>query len=160
MRLNLSRSDAALFVLVGLLFAGAGGYLLYSEYQASADANQVEATVLSSEVTANARGGSEVGSDFFPRVEYRYTYGGRTYISTNVCPGAGSGCAGTGTTRSAAQRVVDRYPNGSTTTAYVDPDDPSQAFLVAPGVSPRYLVPLGAGLFVLLVGVYGYVERE
>jgi len=159
MRLNLSRSDAVLFVLVGLLFASAGGYLLYSEYQASADANQVEATVLSSAVTSNARGGSEVGSDFFPRIEYRYTYDGRTYTSTNICPGAGSGCTGS-TTRESAQRVVDRYPEGSTTTAYVDPADPSRAFLVAPGVTLWYLVPVGMGLLSLLVGIAGFARPD
>lgn len=58
------------------------------------------------------------------RVGYRYKVGDRYYVATGVSHDV----AGFGT-RSAAQRVVDRYPEGATVMVYYHPDDPTQAIL-------------------------------
>jgi len=157
-RLNLSRSEAVVFVLVGLLFTSAGGYLLYTEHQATARADRVEATIVSSYVVERNAGLADSGSHFAPRIEYRYAYEGTTYTSSTLCPGSGTGCTG-GNTLESARQTVAQYPNGSTTAAYVDPADPSQAYLIAPGVTLAYFVPLGMGLVVLLLGVRSYVRQ-
>lgn len=86
------------------------------------------------------------------RIVYRYTVGGRSYISGNVRLfqlGLQS--------ETAAQEVVDRYPVGKWVTVYYDPKHPELAVL-EPGAGVIGLYPYAAfiavGTFVILFGLY------
>lgn len=145
-------------LLVGVGIAAGGGYLYQDARQATESAVEVEATVVSSEVVhTTVDGGGSAGSDdaYYPDVQYRYTYGGETYTSRNLCPGEGVGCdaAQNKQDRSEVEAFVSEYPEGETATVHVPPDEPANAYLVE-GSSPNvYLILAGFGGIVGLMGV-------
>lgn len=140
-------------VIVGLLVVAGGGYLFYSGMQTTANAEAVDATVVSSGVVDNSNTGGDDAKDYTVRVEYRYTYDGETYTSENLCPGAGTGCAPASDFRTDVQEFVDDHAEGDTVTAYVQPSNPSNAYLVDSGPPLVYLGVAAVGLLVLGLGV-------
>lgn len=138
-------------VLLGVLLVVGGGYLYYSGLQTTANAEPVDATVVSSSVVDNRNSGGNDADDFGIAVEYRYTYDGETYTSENLCPGSGSACAPSSDFRTEMRDALEDYPEGGTVTAYVPPSNPSNAYLVRTGPSLAYLGVSGIG--VLLVGL-------
>lgn len=68
--------------------------------------------------------GSKGGTSYRPVVTYRYRVDGRAYAASTVTIILES------RSWDWATGIVARYPRGSTTTAYVDPKDPTKAFLV------------------------------
>lgn len=147
-----------LTVVVGLVFAAVGGFLLYSQEQAIRNATTIEGTVETStvdeETTRRDRdddGIREEETSYYARVTYTYEYDGERYTNDNVFPGAGSPSV----SQSEASDVVSQYPEGETATVYVDPEDPNDAFLVQ---ERSLLVPgglLAVGGLVLLGGLNG-----
>lgn len=135
---------AVLVVVPGLLagvgLAGAGGYLWYDHDQTVETAESTEATVVSSSVAVDRMGSD--GPNYRPDVTYEYTVDGESYRSSNVFPTPGRLWR---SDRSWARDVVADYPDGETVTAYYDPDDPSQAFLVADRTPLIPLVMVGIG---------------
>jgi len=146
-----SKYQNALGILFGVAVIAAGGYLYYSEMQATTDVTDVEATVISSSV---GEVGSATGSDSYTiNVRYRYTYDGETYTSWSMCPGAGSACVPTSDSRSDMEEALEDYPEGGTVTAYVSPSDPSQAYLLQEEAPLVYLGVSVFGLLFVLVAV-------
>jgi hypothetical protein len=135
---------AALVVVTGLLvgvgLAGAGGYLWHDHNRAVETAEPTEATVTSSSVAVDRMGSD--GPNYRPDVTYEYAVDGNTYRSSNVFPTPGRLWR---SDRSWARDVVADYPEGETVTAYYDPDDPSQAFLVDDRTPLIPLVMVGLG---------------
>lgn len=121
---------------IGLVFATllcfgfvvGGAYLYVEDARAVNSAEQTEATVISSGVDPASDG-------YLVEVTYEYTVDGRTYESSNVYPGPGQ------TTKSQfeAEDVVEQYPEGETVTAYYNPENPSEAFLIK---TRNTLIPL------------------
>lgn len=144
-------------ILLGIVVVIGGGYLYYSGMQASANAESVEATVVSSTVVDNGNTGNEDRDEYTVRVEYEYAYDGTTYTSENFCPGAGSGCKPSSDFRTEMEEFLADYPDGGAVTAYVPPDSPGDAYLVDTGPSATYLFVAGFG--VLLVALGGYRLR-
>lgn len=142
-----------LLVGVGLLWLG------YSDYATQEDrlenAIEVEAEILETEVDRRSSGSSS-SSSYYPQVEFAYTYEGTTYTSSNIhATDAESGHS----SRSSAESVLEAYPEGETVTAYVDPDEPGEAFLER----ERSNAPYGfaaVGALALLVGLYLFVKRR
>ena len=124
--------------------------------QATQNAEEVDATVLSSDLVDNRDlGDDDDGSDRFTvRVEYRYTHDGQTYTSENFCPGAGSGCKPSSDFRTDMEEFLADYPEGETVTAYVPPGDPSNAYLIDTGPSPAYLGVAAFGVLLIVLGVW------
>ncbi|MFI4898737.1 MAG: DUF3592 domain-containing protein [Phycisphaerales bacterium JB059] len=92
------------------------------------EAQPVEATVLAAEVirssTSQGTGSSRTTStSFFPSVEFRYERAGQTRTSDRLW------AVGQGGDAAWAEAVIQRYPPGTVTSAWVDPDDPGFAFL-------------------------------
>lgn len=140
-------------VLVGLVLIVGGGYLYYSGMQATANAEEVDATVVDSAVVDNTDPtDSNEPAEFTVRIEYEYTYEGETYTSENLCPGAGSGCEPSSDFRTDMQEYLEEYPEGETVTAYVPPSDPAGAYLIDTGPSPIYLGIAAVGLLLVLLG--------
>lgn len=104
-----------LFLLVGVAVWGWNAWRLVR-------GRATPAVVLTSGV-GEARGRS--GTTYRPRVEYRYVVGDSERVSTTVLSGGGEGRG-----RAWAERIAARYRAGDSTTTYVDPSDPSSAYLV------------------------------
>jgi len=147
-------------ILLGLLVMVGGGYLYYSGMQATANAEEVDATVVSSTFVDNSNTGGNDADEYTVAVEYRYTYDGQTHTSENLCPGAGSGCKPSSDFRSDMEDFLADYPEGETVTAYVSSSNPSSAYLIDTGPSLIYLVVVGFGLFILLLGARRLVTGE
>jgi hypothetical protein len=139
----------ALFFSFFLLAGLAAGVMLGSEYVTDFRASQwpkVSATILSSDTIASH---DSDGTTYRPEFTFRYEYEGREYVAT------GFRATKVNSTYKWANRVLDELPPGSTTTAFVNPEDPSVAYLRA-GLSPRYLLLLMPLLFVA-VGLGGLI---
>jgi hypothetical protein len=114
-----------LFMLLGLLFMGVG---LYSATQtALADFTwiQVPAKILTSSVysTRNSKGATTYKFDLL----YRYEFKGASYTSDRIEASLVGG--GFSSSEASATNWVAAHPAGSTTTAYVNPSDPTRAAL-------------------------------
>lgn len=138
-------------LVLGLVATAATGYLIYDTRRAAAGTESVAGTVLRTDVEEHA---GTTGEDR-PVVEYEYTYGGETYTNDDVFPGPGDRPDATlGGDGPDAEAIVARYDVGQRVTVHVDPDDPSESYLIERG-APQGLYAMAAffGLFSLLAGV-------
>jgi hypothetical protein len=145
-------SNPVVPLVIGLVVMAGGGYLYYSGMQATANAEEVEATVVSSSVVDNDDTAEDNPEGFSVRVEYRYEYEGQTYTSTELCPGAGSACEPSSDFRTDMRDFLEDYPEGGTVTAYVPPSNPRGTFLIETGQSTIYHGEAGIGLLRVLGG--------
>jgi hypothetical protein len=143
---------AFVFVIFGLVFGSIGGIALTREYHRLATWQPVQARVLEKRVDAHV---DSDGNTYRPAVTYRYEVNGRTYTSTRTLP--------INESRSGrwAYRIIERFAIGGTYTAWYDPTDPANAFLVR---SHSLIAPIFAaiGLVVTLGGcaaMVGVVRR-
>lgn len=169
------RAAAAAPLIVGAAFLAAGlaiGHFAlgtHREALRARDWKRVPATVVRSEVASEWHSGSSGHSGHYsyrPYVVYAYDAGdGIRRESDRYAIGGLGGSSN----RGLAEAVVDAYPAGLETTAWVDPDDPSASVLADPTAVPawRSLVPvLVAGLFaavgavLLAVGLHGRPGRK
>jgi hypothetical protein len=116
--------------LFGLLFAGfsciflfTGAFMARRQARRITTFRPVPATVLSAEVGQDNSG--DGGPTYFPQIRFSYVASGKTLESTEALPGGKMSSS-----RRWARRIVDRYPAGLRTEAFVDPGDPGKAFLV------------------------------
>lgn len=109
------------FALFGLGFGVPFFLLPAMEAWGSRDWVEVPATVESSEVGVHS---SDDGSTYSVDILYRYRYDGRDYRSGryDFLTGSSSGY-------DSKAEIVARYPAGTETRAYVNPDDPASAVL-------------------------------
>lgn len=137
---------ALVAVLFGLGAIGLGASAILPHVQQTQGAEPVEATILSSETYTytDTEGQSNYGVD----IAYRYTVDGQTYTSESVFPGEDHG-----TSASRAEDLVAEYQPDTTVTAYVDPADPTVAYLVDES-PPWYFwaLPAIGGLLLLMGG--------
>lgn len=112
---------ALIFVAFGAVFGGFGVVNLTREYRRLATWLPVEATVLQKRV--DVRYDSD-GNTYRPEVTYRYAVDDRVYTSTHTLP--------LNESRSGrwAYRVIDRFTIGARYTAWYDPANPADAFIV------------------------------
>jgi len=102
-------------------FLGIGVKMLAKEQRRLSEFQPVTATVMSTRVEEHS---SSDGSTYEPVVSYRYQVNGREYVASRVTPLTES--------RSGrwAYRVANRYQAGSNYTAFYDPANPAEAFLM------------------------------
>lgn len=146
-------------LVIGVVLIAGGAFLYVSNQEATENSVAVDAVVLSSEVYDDEPGdppGDRENDDYRASIEYRYTYDGETYTSSNLCPGAGQGCAPSGDTPDEAEEFVAQYPDDETVTAYVQPDDPSRAYLVEGGSPMLYVGLAGVGVLVIVLGIRNF----
>jgi Protein of unknown function (DUF3592). len=150
------------FVVFSLLFLAVGGYLVYEQEQALRSYESTEATVLGTEVDRDVdrETGEPDSVTYTPIVEYRYRVDGQTYTARNVYPGGTSARSDRGW----AQGVVDDYRQGETVTAYYDPADTSEAYLIKQRDLTKFafvVLPLGfLGMGLLLVWRAGWANDD
>ena len=112
------------------VFLGLGGTMLAKEQRRLSVYQPVTATVVSTRVDEHS---DSDGSTYEPVVVYRYHVDDREYTASRVTPLKESRSGGW------ARRVTARYQVGNTYTAFYDPEDPGEAFLMR----SRSLIPWG-----------------
>lgn len=146
--MNAIAQNAALlfggFFSLVMLLCGAGivavGLFALQRHRASGDWPQVPAQIETSEVVAERRHTQRRSAPvmYRARIRYRYSAPGGSYSSDQLAvTGRLHGM------RSAAQRVVDRYPTGATVMARYNPTDPSEAILERDGVGGIFFILFG-----------------
>lgn len=141
----------ALLLVLGLALTGYGGYDYQQQQAALDDAVDVDATVV--EVGVEARSGSSSpGAEYRPTVTFDYRYDGQNYTSHSVFP---SSSTPNYDTESEAREVLAGYEAGSEATAYVDPEEPADAFLINEASrGPVLALGIGAALALLGAGAF------
>lgn len=135
-----------LFAVLGLAIVGYGAYDYTQQSAAVEEAVAVDAAVVETGVEPVSTGST--GADYRPTVTFEYSYQGSSYRSDRVYPSA---LDPNFDTRSAAADVLDGYAENESVTAYVDPDEPGEAFLLNER-SNTPLVALAIGAVFVLVG--------
>ena len=126
-----------IFLVVGIV-------MLAKEQRRLTTFEPVTATVLSVRVDAHT---DSDGSTYEPVVTYRYRVGGSEYTSAHVTPLRESRSGGW------AYRVIDRFQIGSEYTAFYDPENPADAYLLrSRSVVPWAFVGISV-IAILLIGV-------
>jgi len=108
-----------------LIFLGIGLTTGFLQHYRLATYVPVKAEILSASISvshSHSRHGSS--TSYSPQISYRYTAGGITHLGTRVLA-----IGNVSASSSWARQFLQRYPVHSTATAYVSPNDPSEAFL-------------------------------
>jgi hypothetical protein len=116
------RFTAVVFALFGLTFFAVGGWLNYVQFSKLSHYRPTPAVVLFSSITSHR--GSKGGTTWSPNITYCYTVDDREYVSANVTVMKESRSG------SWAQKITSRYRPGDSTTAWYNPQDASDAFLL------------------------------
>lgn len=132
-----------MLAIFGAVFGSVGGALLFRETTRLRSWLPVEATVISTNVVSHS---SKDGRTYSPLVVYNYSVNGRTYTSRHTLPISES--------RSGhwAYNVIARFTPGQHYTAWFNPGDPSDAFIVR-AHSTVAVVFFGIGLILFIFGV-------
>ena len=143
-----SRVGVALMGAFCCVFLAIGTRLLAKEHRRLSVFQPVEATVLSTRVDEHS---DSDGSTYEPVVVYRYRVGDRSYTASRVTPLKESRSG------SWASRVAGRYAVGGTYTAYYDPENPADAYLLrSRSVIPwAFVVFSVVGLAFIVAGIRG-----
>ncbi|SDY23136.1 DUF3592 domain-containing protein [Halobellus clavatus] len=143
-------AGALLYVMIGLAIASYGGYDYVQQTEAVRDSVQVNATVTELSIETDSGTSSNPGIEYDPTVEFEYRYNGTQYTGTKLYP---ADIEQNYETRSGAESAIEGYEQGAETTAYVEPDEPSDAFLKNK-TSNAPLIAIGiGGIFALFAAV-------
>jgi type II secretory pathway pseudopilin PulG len=136
--------------LAGTLLSG---YLLVYQPQQRIDAAQAtNATVVSSNVDRIDR--SNERDRFRPNITYQYEFDGESYTNNNYFPGGNQGAEQF--SQPVARDRADTFQPGRNVTAYVNPDNPNQSYLLERGPQQTdYLTVAVLGLFAVVSGYRG-----
>lgn len=150
---NRVSGKAAFFVMIGFLivggiFAAIGTLLVGSQIHALNTWLPVQAHVIHRHIRSDDSGNSD--TTYEPRVWYTYIVRGQKYTSHRAIYGSES------SGYSWAEKIVNQFPVGQTCTAYYNPHDPTQAFLVHKMDKLIWIFP-GLGYLFALVGVIGLI---
>jgi hypothetical protein len=152
-----SRAELVVMALA-LSLAAYGGYDYLQQRAAIESGVPVEATITAAGIEACP---GERTTDYHPAVAFDYRYEGASYTGDDLRPGDAFSCHD----RSTAASLVDPYTVGETTTAYVDPAAPDEAFLERErSTGSLELAGIGGLVFAVLLaagfGVGSYEDRE
>ncbi|WP_336338388.1 DUF3592 domain-containing protein [Haloarcula brevis] len=150
-----SPGKAVLYVLVGLAIAGYGGFDYVQQTEAVRNSVEVDATIVERGIETDSGTSSNPGVEYEPTVAFEYTYDGTDYTGTKLYP---ADIARSYDSRSEAESVLEPYERGTRTTAYVSPDDPSDAFLKNE-TSSAPIVAVGLGALFALLGTASAVRQ-
>jgi Protein of unknown function (DUF3592) len=137
-----SYAAAAVFLAFGLAFTGIGVTKLIQAHD-SQHWLPTEARILSAKVETSSGGAKGNSTTFTPRIRYTYVVADQTFTSNRAAFIYESSFA-------KAQTFLRRYPVGSKTTAYYDPENPSEAVLTRDGHGKLWTFIAFGSVFVLL----------
>jgi len=164
LRINLGRGSknlnstqglafAAVFALIGVAIAGYG----FTQYQGQQDylenTENISATVTDNSIrTDSSRRG---GIDYQAEISFEYSFQGENFSSNFIHP---LDTDKEFNSETEAEKFLEDYQEGETVDAFVDPDNPDEAFLKAERSSePLLMMIIGALLTGL--GSYKVVQR-
>lgn len=136
------------FLLVALCLTGYGAFDYVQQSDSIQDSVEVEATITDVNVESVSSSSSSTSVSYEPRVRFTYEYRGESYTGTNLFP---ADISPNYDTRSAAEAALQEYETGQTVTAYVNPDEPGNAFLKNE-TSNAPLIAVGIGIVLTLLG--------
>ncbi len=150
---NRATGKSVLFVWIGFLFIGGifaaiGTRLVSSQIHALNTWLPVKAHVFHRHIRSDDSGNSD--TTYEPRVWYTYTVRGQKYTSHRAIYG------GESSGYSWAEKITSHYPVGHSCTAYYDPQDPTQAFLVHKMDKLIWIFP-GLGYLFFVIGLIGLI---
>lgn len=159
---SIENALASLFpVVIGALIAWNGwrGYANERELIEHAQPVQAEITGLGASGRTERRdlddGGTTTVTTYVPRVTFEYTIDGESHTSRNIEPPAeGMDTIDNYSSPNRAREQLE-YEEGQAVTAYVDPDDPGEAFLERETHTVRNLGLVGIGGVMTALGVAG-----
>lgn len=145
----------ALIFLVGGLALTAYGFLALKDAQASGSWPYVEGQIVESKIrkihTSKQPKDNTSRRKYAPSITYRYVVDGQSYEANNLSYGEGPS-----NSESKVQKVVAKYPNGSSHRIYYKPSKPGTAVL-EPGMKfQAWFLPV-FGLVLLLFGFFGLI---
>ncbi|WP_318568669.1 DUF3592 domain-containing protein [Salinigranum marinum] len=146
---------AVVLLVIGLGVTGYGVFDYVQQSDAVRESVEVDATITEVGVETESSPSSGTGVEYEPRVEFAYEYRGDSHTGTDLFPAE---IAPRYDTRSAAESAVRAYEEGTTVTAYVDPDDPDDAFL-RHETSNAPLLAVGIGAVFALLGGLSTAKR-
>jgi len=118
----------------------------------------IEARILESEIKAvtNHRSGSTTNrTSYVPHIRYRYVVDGQGYKRSRYA------YFHVNLGKSQAQEIVDQYPLGIRTRAFIDPEDPGHAVLNADNPENAWIMIVFFITFTaILLGIGGLVLRQ
>ena len=141
---------------IGGIFLGIKAISAYQNARSSSSWPSIAGAVIRSEVAKSSfrsRRGGRIS--YQPVITYTYTVDGISYKSNRIKFGKTSSSFIT-----SVQKIIDRYPFGSTVTVYYKPSNPNTSVLVPGFFSSFYfgfIVSIGillAGIYVLWLGLY------
>jgi len=150
-----SLAGALLYVAIGLAIASYGGYDYVQQTEAVRDSVQVNATITQLSIETGSGTSSNPGTEYEPIVEFAYTYNGTQYTGTKLYPAT---IEQDYETRSGAESAIEGYEQGGQTTAYVEPNEPSDAFLKNK-TSNAPLIAIGIGGIFTLASAASAVRK-
>ena len=133
-----------LFIFVGVLSLGFGGWNLFGSLQC-AHWPTAGGVVVGGEIQRNP-GSAENGDTYSAEVTYQYMVAGRHYEGNRLAFGAMS------SSTEYAQRILGHYPVGQKVTVHYSPADPEQAVLET-GVHGGTWVCFAVGTVFVMAGV-------
>lgn len=142
----------AVMLVAGLATTGYGVYEYQAQNSALEDAEEVNATIISKGVESQS---ARRGVDYRPTVEFSYSYEQQEYTGEKVFPGTSVKDFNTEDT---ARQQIANYTEGETTTAYVNPENPENAFLKHESTNTPYILTL-IGLFITALSGYKAITR-
>jgi len=145
-----SLGGAVLYIVVGIAVLSYGGYDYVQQTEAVRNSVEVDATITELSIETDSGTSSNPGSNYEPTVEFEYTYNETKYTGTKIYP---AHIEQSYDTRSAAESAIERYEQGTETTAYVSPAQPGDAFLKNKTSNAPVIAIVLGGLFSLIATV-------
>lgn len=145
-----SLGGAVLYIVVGIAIVSYGGYDYVQQTEAVRNSVEVDATITEAGIETVSGTSSNPGSNYEPTVEFAYTYNETRYTGTKIYP---ANIEQSYETRSAAESAIERYEQGTETTAHVSPDQPRDAFLKNKTSNAPVIALVLGGLFTLMATV-------
>ena len=135
----------SLFFVAGAGFTAIGVNGLARGFQ-SRSWPSTEASITQSKVERRtSRSGVDRTTAYHAIVTYEFTVQGTSYKGDRVTS------SDMGRDSKTANRIVERYPEGSRTSVYYKPGEPSEC-LLEPGLQGKAFIAPSIGLFILLLG--------
>lgn len=121
---------------LGIVLGWNGWRARQSQREALSGAREVIAEITTADISRSRDSDESAGEartdyDYVPKLAFEYRFGGEGYESTNKYPPAENITRGGQENRKAAEEWLNGYEVGQQVTAYVDPDEPGEAFLEA-----------------------------
>lgn len=139
---------SGVLIIIGAALSGLGYTNYQSQSNALDNAVNVTATVTGTEVNIDRAGKSP---EYSPVISFNYTYKDETYTSNNMYPPGDTQTELD--SRSAAAKVTNSYTINKKVLAYVNPENPGEAFLKKKR-SNSPLIFIGIGALIVLAGIY------